>query len=63
MQNYNKNLDKFTKIGINSSNLLLCLIEDILNLSKMDAGIFAINTSDFYVKELINEVYDMYKQQ
>ena len=29
----------------------------------MDAGIFTINTSDFYVKELIDEVYDIYKQQ
>ena len=29
----------------------------------MDAGIFTINTSDFYLKELIDEVYDIYKQQ
>ena len=29
----------------------------------MDAGIFTINTSDFYVKELIDEVCDIYKQQ
>ena len=29
----------------------------------MDAGIFTINSSYFYVKELIDEVYDIYKQQ
>ena len=29
----------------------------------MDAGIFTINTSDFYVKELIDEVFDIYYQQ
>ena len=63
MDDYTQNLDKFTRIGTNSSNLLLCLIEDILNLSKMDAGIFTINTSDFYVKELIDEVFDVYYQQ
>ena len=29
----------------------------------MEAGMFAINMSDFYVKDIIDEVYDMYEQQ
>ena len=56
-------IEKFIKIGQSSSNLLLSLVEDILNLSKMEAGIFAINMSEFYVKDIIDEIYDMYEQQ
>ena len=56
-------IEKFIKIGQSSSNLLLSLVEDILNLSKMETGIFAVNMSDFYVKDIIDEVYDMYEQQ
>ena len=29
----------------------------------MDAGIFTINNSNFYIKELIEEVYEIFKQQ
>ena len=56
-------IEKFIKIGQSSSNLLLSLVEDILNLSKMETGIFAVNMSDFYVKDIIDEVFDMYEQQ
>ena len=56
-------IEKFIKIGQNSSNLLLSLVEDILNLSKMEAGIFAINMSEFYVRDMIDELYDIYEQQ
>ena len=56
-------IEKFIKIGQSSSNLLLSLVEDILNLSKMETGIFAVNMSDFYVKDIIDEILDMYEQQ
>ena len=56
-------IEKFIKIGQSSSNLLLSLVEDILNLSKMETGIFTINMSDFYVKDIIDEICDMYEQQ
>ena len=55
--------DKFIKIGHNSSSLLLSLIEDILNLSKMDIGEFNITMSDFSIKELLDQVYDIYSNQ
>ena len=56
-------IEKFIKIGQSSSNLLLSLVEDILNLSKMETGIFTINMSEFYVKDIIDEICDMYEQQ
>ena len=56
-------IEKFIKIGQSSSNLLLSLVEDILNLSKMETGIFVVNMSDFYVKDIIDEILDMYEQQ
>ena len=40
-------IQKFIKMGQNSSILLLSLIEDILDLSKIDAGTFRINISEF----------------
>ena len=60
---YSDKLTKYIKIGASSSSLLLALVEDILNLSKMDAGTFAINIEEFWVKDLINEVYDMFSYQ
>ena len=56
-------ISKFIKIGSNSSTLLLALVEDILNLSKMDAGIFEINLEDFSINELITEIYEMFENQ
>ena len=56
-------IEKFIKIGQSSSNLLLSLVEDILNLSKMETGIFTINMSEFYVRDIIDEICDMYEQQ
>ena len=47
-------------MGSNSSILLLSLIEDILDLSKMDSGTFKINASKFNLKDLIDEVYDLF---
>lgn len=56
-------IQKFIKMGQNSSILLLSLIEDILDLSKIDAGTFRINMSEFKLKELIDEIYDIYEYQ
>ena len=53
-------ISKFIKIGSNSSTLLLALVEDILNLSKMDAGNFTLSIDKFSIKTLIDEVYDLF---
>ena len=38
---------KFLKMGTNSSVMLLALVEDILDLSKMEAGTFSVMLSEF----------------
>ena len=58
-----KMLKKFAKIGRNSSLMLLTLIEDILNLSKMEAGTFSVLKADFPIWELIEEIKDMFEVQ
>ncbi|CAI2386924.1 unnamed protein product [Moneuplotes crassus] len=56
-------LMKFIKIGKSSSLLLLTLIEDVLNLSKMEAGTFTINKEIFKVPEILDEIYDIFSMQ
>jgi signal transduction histidine kinase len=56
-------IDKFMMIGINSSELLLSLVEDVLNLSKFESNNFTIQKSDFSIKEMPNEVTDIFKFQ
>ena len=53
-------IQKFIKMSKNSSILLLALIEDILDLSKMEAGIFSINNTLFLVSDLIEEIHDIF---
>lgn len=54
---------KFTHMGSCSSVLLLSLIEDILDLSKMEAGTFKINKEFMLIPELIDEVCDIFSTQ
>ena len=56
-------INKFVKMGHNSSILLMALIEDILDLSKMEAGTFSMLMSDFKVDQLITEVADVFEIQ
>jgi len=55
--------ENFIKMGRNSSTLLLALIDDILDLSKMDAGTFKININEFEVSPLLHEVYSIFQNQ
>jgi signal transduction histidine kinase len=56
-------ITKFTDIGYSSSVLLLSLIEDVLDLSKMEAGTFKINIDDFMIPGLIQEVASIFSIQ
>jgi len=60
---HSNHIKRFIKMGNNSSVLLLALIDDILDLSKMEAGTFTINNSYFKIKGLIEEVYDIFNTQ
>lgn len=56
-------INKYLKIGLNSSILLLSLIEDILDLSKMEAGTFKINENSFLLTEFFEEVMSIFQMQ
>lgn len=63
MSTHGELIKKFIKMGSNSSVMLLTLIEEILDLSKMEAGTFHVVISKFSIKELIEEVTDIFDNQ
>jgi signal transduction histidine kinase len=57
------NVEKFLNIGLHSSELLLALVEDVLNLSKIESNLFTVLRSNFNLIEMIQEVVDLFKFQ
>ena len=55
-----KELDEFIDIIIKNGEHLLNLINDIIDLSKIEAGILEIQKSEFDVNVLTKEIYDMF---
>ncbi len=55
-----ENRQQYISIIKNSSNNLLQLINDILDLSKIEADVIEIKYSDFSIKELFIELKDFY---
>jgi two-component system sensor histidine kinase RpfC len=58
-----KYLRKQLEIAQNSANALLVLLNDILDLSKLDAGKVALESADFDLHELLQEVVALLDQK
>jgi signal transduction histidine kinase len=56
-------MQKFIRMGKSSSIFLLALVDDILNLSKMEAGTFQVNIVQFSLEEVIEEAYELFSYQ
>ena len=54
---------KYLRIGNISSTLLLNLTEDILDLAKMEAGIFRLNEEPFLIGSLLEEIEYIFELQ
>ena len=55
-----QNMKKFISMGSNSSVLLLSLIDDILDLTKIEQSTFSLNMSDFILIKVVKECYDIF---
>ena len=54
---------KYIKIGKVSAKLLLGLTEDILDLAKMEAGMFTLNINDFVINDIIEDITYIFEDQ
>ena len=52
---------EFVKLINRNSNSLLSIIEDIFDLSKIQSGIISIEPTEFYLNDLLEDVYLVYK--
>jgi two-component system, NarL family, sensor histidine kinase BarA len=58
-----KRITNFINMGASSSTLLHSLIEDILDLSKMEAGTFTLNVSSFMIPDLLKDTIELFEYQ
>jgi len=61
--NIHKSSQKFFKICKISATTLTCLTEDILDMAKMEAGIFSLNHANFILETLIEEIDYIFRFQ
>ena len=54
---------KFLKICSISSKLLLSLTEDILDMAKMEAGMFSLSEAQFAIASLVTEIKYIFEMQ
>ncbi len=56
-----KKQERYIEIIQDSSELLLTIIDDVVELAKLDTNIVNVNESDFNVSALVEQLYDTFK--
>ena len=56
LEQANQQNQKYFRIGMVSSTILLSLVEDILDLAKLEVGTFSLNEEPFLVRKLLEEI-------
>lgn len=59
----NKDINKYANIISSSGNHLLNLINDIIDISKIDAGQVTLNIAPVNINELLNELYNVFNSE
>ncbi len=57
-----KELEEFVEVINKNGNHLLSLINDIVDISKIEAGMMTLSISEFSLNELMNEIVDLFKR-
>eukprot|EP00344_Euplotes_crassus_P007798 CAMPEP_0197017936 /NCGR_PEP_ID=MMETSP1380-20130617/79820_1 /TAXON_ID=5936 /ORGANISM="Euplotes crassus, Strain CT5" /LENGTH=215 /DNA_ID=CAMNT_0042445093 /DNA_START=1 /DNA_END=648 /DNA_ORIENTATION=+ len=60
---HSEQIQKFSSIGKHSSSLMLSLVDDILDLSKMEVGTFQINKALFSVPDMLSLTAEIVQPQ
>jgi signal transduction histidine kinase len=55
--------ERYLKIVLNESDRLIKMINDLLDLSKMESGALVLNKTDFDINEMILNVLDNFEQK
>ena len=63
LDKYIESNERFSIMGQISSKILMNLVEDILDLAKIEAGKFDLLISPFYIKGLLEEIKFIFRQQ
>jgi len=57
----NEERSKYANIVINSSKQLLAIVNDILDISKIEAGVVQLDNENIYLNDLLDNLYGFYK--
>ncbi|NBC83756.1 MAG: PAS domain S-box protein [Bacteroidetes bacterium] len=61
-QNKDESIDKFTELIVSNAEILLKVIDEIIEISKIEAGDVNVNITEINLKQLFNELNETYRQ-
>lgn len=59
----NESKNRYAQIVINSSKQLLSIVNDVLDISKIEAGVVKLNYESVNINKLLDDIYEFFKQK